>query len=252
MTCEAGALFANAGGDHDLPGWQGEIYQGSGQSSPSEPRDESQWIETVSWEPRAFVYHNFLSKEECLHLIHLAAPTMEKSSVVDNKTGKSVASRIRTSSGTFLNRGHDKVVKDIEERLASFSMIPADHGEGLQVLHYEVGQQYEAHYDFFHDKFNVKNGGQRIATVLMYLADVEDGGETVFPQGKPITPQTGSWSPCAQQGVAVKPKRGDAMVFWSLKTDGNTDNKSLHASCPVIKGNKWTATKWLRVNKYTI
>jgi prolyl 4-hydroxylase len=45
----------------------------------------------------------------------------------------------------------------------------ADHGEGLQVLHYEVGQKYEAHYDYFHDTFNTKNGGQRIATVLMYL-----------------------------------------------------------------------------------
>jgi prolyl 4-hydroxylase len=45
----------------------------------------------------------------------------------------------------------------------------ADHGEGLQVLHYEVGQKYEPHYDYFLDTFNTKNGGQRIATVLMYL-----------------------------------------------------------------------------------
>lgn len=44
-----------------------------------------------------------------------------------------------------------------------------EHGEGLQVLHYEVGQKYEAHYDYFLDEYNTKNGGQRTATVLMYL-----------------------------------------------------------------------------------
>ena len=47
--------------------------------------------------------------------------------------------------------------------------IFTEHGEGLQVLHYEVGQKYDPHYDSFHDEFNTKNGGQRIATLLMYL-----------------------------------------------------------------------------------
>lgn len=45
----------------------------------------------------------------------------------------------------------------------------SEHGEGLQILHYEVGQKYDAHYDYFLDEFNTKNGGQRIATLLMYL-----------------------------------------------------------------------------------
>lgn len=47
-------------------------------------------------------------------------------------------------------------------------MIP-EHGEGLQILHYEVGQKYESHYDYFLDEYNTKNGGQRVATLLMYL-----------------------------------------------------------------------------------
>jgi prolyl 4-hydroxylase len=68
-----------------------------------------------------------------------------------------------------LNRGQDKVIERIEQRIADFTFIPVDHGEGLQVLHYEVGQKYEPHYDYFLDTFNTKNGGQRIATVLMYL-----------------------------------------------------------------------------------
>ena len=65
----------------------------------------------------------------------------------------------------------DEVIKAIERRISFVTHIPEVNGEGLQILHYEDGQKYEAHHDFFHDKFNSRpeNGGQRIATVLMYL-----------------------------------------------------------------------------------
>ena len=43
----------------------------------------------------------------------------------------------------FMRRGQDATIRRIEERIAAFSMVPADHGEGLQVLHYLVGQKYE-------------------------------------------------------------------------------------------------------------
>ncbi|KAH6789184.1 2-oxoglutarate and oxygenase superfamily protein [Perilla frutescens var. frutescens] len=209
-----------------------------------------QWSEILSWEPRAFLYHNFLSKEECEYLINLARPHMAKSTVVDSKTGKSKDSRVRTSSGMFLRRGRDKVIRDIEKRIADYSFIPADHGEGLQVLHYEVGQKYEPHYDYFLDEFNTKNGGQRIATVLMYLSDVEEGGETIFPAAKGNFSSTPGLSECGKKGLAVKPKMGDALLFWSMRPDASLDPTSLHGGCPVIKGNKWSSTKWMHVGEY--
>ncbi|KAG6767101.1 hypothetical protein POTOM_028280 [Populus tomentosa] len=213
-----------------------------------------QWVEVISWEPRAFIYHNFLTKAECDYLINLAKPHMQKSMVVSS-SGKSKDSRVRTSSGTFLPRGRDKIIRDIEKRIADFSFIPAEHGEGLQILHYEVGQKYEPHFDYFMDDYNTENGGQRIATVLMYLSDVEEGGETVFPSAKGNISSVPWWnelSECGKGGLSVKPKMGDALLFWSMKPDASLDPSSLHGGCPVIRGNKWSSTKWMRVNEYKV
>lgn len=226
------------------------------QETASDGLDEpKQWAEVLSWEPRAILYHNFLSKEECEYLINLAKPHMAKSTVVDSATGKSKDSRVRTSSGTFLNRGQDKIIRNIEKRIADFTFIPAEHGEGLQVLHYEVGQKYEPHFDYFLDEFNTKNGGQRIATLLMYLSDVEKGGETVFPASKVNSSSVPWWdelSECAKAGISVRPRMGDALLFWSMRPDADLDPSSLHAGCPVIQGDKWSATKWMHVEEYKV
>ncbi|GFY87934.1 2-oxoglutarate (2OG) and Fe(II)-dependent oxygenase superfamily protein [Actinidia rufa] len=202
---------------------------------------------------RSVMYYN--SKDECEYLINLAKPQMQKSTVVDSSTGKSKDSRVRTSSGTFLTRGRDKIIRKIEKRIADFTFIPVGHGEGLQILHYEVGQKYDPHYDYFADVFNTKNGGQRIATVLMYLSDVEEGGETVFPAAKgnfSAVPWWNELSECGKGGLSVKPKMGDALLFWSMKPDASLDPSSLHGACPVIKGNKWSSTKWMHLNEYKV
>ncbi|KAK7376169.1 hypothetical protein VNO78_35023 [Psophocarpus tetragonolobus] len=211
------------------------------------------WVEIISWQPRAFLYHNFLTKEECEYLINIAKPKMSKSAVVDEKTGKGVKSRVRTSTGTFLGRGSDKIVRNIEKRIADFTFIPVEHGEGLQILHYEVGQKYDPHFDTFNDRFNIENGGQRIATMLMYISDVEEGGETVFPNAKGNFSSVPWWnelSDCGRKGLSIKPKMGDAVLFWSMKPDATLDLSSLHGSCPVIKGDKWSCVKWMHVYEY--
>ncbi|GMI78564.1 hypothetical protein like AT1G20270 [Hibiscus trionum] len=211
-----------------------------------------QWTEVISWEPRAFLFHNFLSKEECEYLIKLAQPFMIKSSVVDSNTGKSKDSRVRTSSGMFLRRGQDKIISDIEKRIAEYTFMPVEHGVGLQVLHYEVGQKYDPHFDYFLDSFNIRKG-QRMATMLMYLSDVEEGGETVFPSAEGNVSDVPWWdelSECGKSGLAVKPKMGNALLFWSMRPNNTVDPSSLHGGCPVIKGDKWSSTKWIHVNEY--
>uniref|UniRef100_A0A7S0RYG0 procollagen-proline 4-dioxygenase n=1 Tax=Chlamydomonas leiostraca TaxID=1034604 RepID=A0A7S0RYG0_9CHLO len=204
----------------------------------------------LSWSPRAFLLKNFLSDEECEHLISKAKPRMAKSSVVDNNTGKSVDSQIRTSTGTFFARAEDDVITRIEKRVAQVTMIPKDNQEGMQILNYHDGQKYEPHFDFFHDQLNARpeNGGQRVVTVLMYLTTVEEGGETVFKrEGEDFGNRTiADWRSCSDGlGVKVKPKQGDAVLFWSTTPDLELDPHSLHGACPVIKGEKWSAAKWI-------
>ncbi|ONK59707.1 uncharacterized protein A4U43_C08F9540 [Asparagus officinalis] len=152
----------------------------------------------------------------------------------------------------FLEKGQDETVARIEQRIAAWTFLPHENGEAMQILHYENGQKYEPHFDYFHDKTNQQRGGHRIATVLMYLSNVEKGGETIFPnaEGKLSQPKDDTWSECARKGYAVKPQKGDALLFFSLHLDATTDSISLHGSCPVIEGEKWSATKWIHVRSF--
>ena len=41
-----------------------------------------------------------------------------------------------------------------------------------------------------------------------------------------------AYSTCAQRGVAYKPRKGDALLFYSLKPNGELDPLSLHGCVP--------------------
>ncbi|KAE8698218.1 Prolyl 4-hydroxylase 2 [Hibiscus syriacus] len=222
-------------------------------TSPSSIINPSK-VKQVSWKPRAFVYEGFLTDLECDHLISIAKLELKRSAVADNVSGKSKLSEVRTSSGMFIAKAKDPIVDGIEEKISTWTFLPKENGEGIQVLRYEHGQKYEPHYDYFVDKVNIARGGHRIATVLMYLTNVTKGGETVFPEAEesPLhtTPAKDDLSDCAKKGIAVKPKRGDALLFFSLYPNAIPDPSSLHAGCPVIEGEKWSATKWIHVDSF--
>ncbi|KAL1543173.1 putative prolyl 4-hydroxylase 4 [Salvia divinorum] len=212
-------------------------------------------VRSISWKPRAFVYEGFLTDDECNHLISLAKSELKRSQVADNESGKSKLSEVRTSSGMFIGKAKDPIVAGIEDKIATWTFLPKENGEDIQVLRYEPGQKYDPHYDYFADKENIARGGHRIATVLMYLSDVEKGGETVFPSAEE-SPRRRSvstkeeFSECGRQGPAVKPRKGDALLFYSLYPDATPDTASLHAGCPVDEGEKWSATKWIHVDSF--
>mmetsp|Transcript_21895 Transcript_21895/g.41762 ORF Transcript_21895/g.41762 Transcript_21895/m.41762 type:complete len:348 (+) Transcript_21895:64-1107(+) len=253
-----GLRGVSSNGEPRLIGWLGETHHSETPSAmmhrlSDDEHKRGAWVEQLSWRPRAYLYHNFMTEQECDHVIEIASKTVRRSTVVDSETGEVKTDPIRTSSQTFLRRGHDHVTQGIEERLARFAMIPFENGEDMQVLRYEYGQKYDAHHDV--GELDSKSGQQlaadggfRAATSLLYLSTVEEGGETVFPYSEWIDPTLATsqhYSECGSMGVAAKPKKGDMLLFWSVTLDGKIDPASMHAGCPVLKGTKWTGTKWL-------
>lgn len=185
--------------------------------------------------PKIFVYENFLSEVECAFLIYMSQGKLTRSTVVSEKDGSSVVHPNRTSQGTFFQIGENPIIKYIEEKISKVTGLPVENGEGLQILRYGVGEEYKPHHDYFdksHDGTQNSNENNRICTFLMYLNTPEAGGGTVFPDA----------------GIEIGAKKGSALMFcYDTPTP---DTKTLHGGAPVIKGEKWAATKWLRRNKF--
>jgi prolyl 4-hydroxylase len=188
-------------------------------------------------DPSIVVLGNFLSDEECDGLIEGAKPRMARSLTVAVETGGEELNADRTSNGMFYARAENELIARIERRLAQLTRWPVENGEGLQILHYRPGAEYKPHYDYFEPNEPgtptiLKRGGQRVATIIMYLHEPTKGGGTTFPDVK----------------LEVAPKRGHAVFFSYDRPHPST--KSLHGGAPVIEGEKWIATKWLREGKF--
>lgn len=227
------------------PHWREELLCGESQRSiyvfyhwsvETKAKDKSITL-LKSTVPDATVFGNFLDRNECQEIINHASAKLVASQVVDDKNGDWVSHEGRTSSGMHFLIGETPLIQKIEQRISDLTGIPVENGEGIQVLRYEKGQQYKPHFDYFpEDKegsaTHIKNGGQRIATFLMYLNTPESGGATIFPDA----------------GLEVHAREGNALLFkYNTPTE---DTKTLHGGTPVEAGVKWVATKWLRVNEF--
>jgi prolyl 4-hydroxylase len=187
--------------------------------------------------PRVVVFGQFLSEEECDALVAAARPRMARSLTVETQTGGESINADRTSNGMFFRRAESELVARIETRIARLLRWPLENGEGVQVLNYQVGAQYKPHYDYFDPEAPgtptiLKRGGQRVGTLVMYLNDPVQGGGTSFPD----------------VGLEVCPKKGNAVFFSYDRPHPAT--QSLHGGAPVLAGEKWVATKWLREGEF--
>ncbi len=187
--------------------------------------------------PDLCVFSNLLGAAECEALIDAAKPRLLRSRTIDTQTGSEALNRSRTSDGMFFTRFENAIVQRVELRVARLLRWPVQNFEGMQVLRYRPGAQYKPHYDYFDPgepatPALLARGGQRVATLIMYLQAPERGGATVFPDA----------------AISVSPRRGSA-VFFSY-ADANPDSLSLHGGTPVEAGEKWIATLWLRERKF--
>lgn len=179
-------------------------------------------------EPLIVILGNVLSHEECDELIRQSKDRMHRSKIANGLE----VDELRTSSCMFFQEGENDFVARIEKRVSQIMNIPVEHGEGLQVLNYKIGQEYKAHFDFFKST-NKAVSNPRISTLVMYLNDVEEGGETYFPK----------------LNFSVSPQKGMAVYFEYFYDDQTLNELTLHGGAPVVVGDKWAATQWMRRKK---
>jgi prolyl 4-hydroxylase len=183
--------------------------------------------------PRVVVFGGLLADDECAAMIDLARARLSRSETVQTQTGSSEINEARTSDGMFFERGEHELIARVETRIAALLGWPSENGEGLQVLRYRPGAEYKPHYDYFDPAHSgtpsiLKRGGQRVASLVCYLNTPAQGGATTFPDVQ----------------LDVAPVCGNA-VFFSYERP-HPATLTLHGGAPVIEGEKWVATKWLR------
>lgn len=183
--------------------------------------------------PCVVIFENVFSQAECDELVALAKPRIKRSLTVDGAGDGEEVNEVRTSSGMFFDRDHEPLVQRLDQRMADLLGWPVENGESLQVLNYQPSAEYLPHYDYFDPQASgtaaqLKRGGQRVATMLVYLNNCEAGGATIFPD----------------VGLSVFPKPGLGVYFAYDKPHEST--LSLHGGAPVIQGEKWVATRWMR------
>jgi len=187
--------------------------------------------------PRVVVFGNMLTHDECDELVDMARLRLARSETVVDTTGSSEVNRLRTSEGMFFGRQENAVCARFEARIAALMDWPIEYGEGLQVLRYQPGAEYKPHYDYFNTDQPgtpaiLKRGGQRVGTLITYLNTPVLGGATTFPDVQ----------------LEILPVKGNAVFFSYDRPHAMT--RSLHGGAPVLEGEKWVVTKWLREGRF--
>jgi len=231
----------------------------------NDPLDSMNMTLTVlSCAPRVFEIRNFMSKKEVDHIIELAGGIKLSESttgdVGSNSGGKTASkkvesqTKVRTSRNSWVPREKSPIVDALYRRAADLTRIDesmlrsrsreeipnlkskSSVAETLQLVHYDIKQEYTAHHDFGYSHIDDNVQAARFATILFYLNDDMIGGETVFPRwinGKTF------------HDLKVKPEAGKAVLFYDQLPDGNMDDFSQHAAKPIIRGEKWLINLWI-------
>lgn len=198
-------------------------------------------VEYLNMNPVVAILHNIISLENCQIVIdayknddRITRATVHNKDDQENNC-RSV-SKERTNSLMHLQYQEDPIITNLEKTIADVTGIPIENGESCQLLYYQTDQEYTPHDDFFHYQSpatRINECGQRIATVVTYLSNVEEGGGTHFPN----------------LNITVPAVAGTAVYFEYTDSNGMSTTLCRHAGLPVIRGEKWAVSKWLRMKQ---
>ena len=204
------------------------------------PKKIADNVTMFSADPILYVVNNFLSNDECEAFIDASKGKLKPSTVIS--PDKHIQHESRTSENCWIEHSANDIVHEVSKRFSILVQMPIRNAEQYQLVYYKKGTQYKPHFDSFDyetedGKKNWEPGGQRMVTVIAYLNDVEEGGETGFPE----------------LGINIPPTKGDAVVFHNTLPDDTATHprinpRSLHGGMPVHKGEKWMVNLWFREN----
>lgn len=220
---------------------RGQVLQDSEWHRLHDTIDAAAWLatpakRTVLAAPRIAVAEGLISPRMCDWIVARAAPRLERAQVYDPRDGKGRTAQARTNSEMrFDFDSLDLVLMFTAQRIAALTGFALRGMEPASVLHYLPGQEFRAHYDFLDPAIasyaaEIARTGQRVATLLIYLSDDFEGGETAFPECQ----------------FRFKGRKGDALFFYNVTPDGKPDRSSLHAGLAPSRGEKWLFSQWIR------
>jgi prolyl 4-hydroxylase len=190
--------------------------------------------DSASWEHPQII-SDILTPEECAYIIDKATPSFTRSTVV----GTEAPDVSRTSQTAWISKT-DPVAQKIFAKALEFTGKTLDECEDLQVVKYEPNTYYREHHDSCCDGSQgcidfEKDGGQRVATLLVYLNSDFTDGETHFPN----------------LDLKLKAEPGSAILFRPLGSEeAKCHPKALHAGLPISSGVKYVCNAWVRENKF--
>eukprot|EP01052_Picozoa_sp_SAG31_P039337 SAG31_NODE_5434_length_2541_cov_11.784091_2_plen_280_part_00 len=240
-------------------------------------------LERLATSPGIFRIEGFLEEWECDSLVNTTIETGRLSGFAKgqadlakhgSKTAAKSARKVRTSEVGFLGNwlgartdpaaynslpidtapssarlaGKGNWLRLVEQRAADVTGMTVDEQEAIQIVRYYPGQKYSYHTDFaLPPQFSQTSN--RLLTLFVYLTDVEAGGETHFPLANNPSAQEHQFPPFSDscdlsQGIHAKPKKGDALLWYTMRVDNQKAGKegkearALHAGCPVHEGLK--------------
>ena len=227
--------------------------------------------ELISLRPRAYRLRQLLSGAECAELISLGADRLSASQVgvsdADSQAGWRNSSTMLFDSAADAS---EPLLRRLRRRIVDAALMDERNAEPLQLARYGPDDVYSLHLDF-----DGAGAVPRIATLIVFLSDDFDGGETVFPRvgvggtgggAAPMRPlskllaaggeallmselgKLSKYCDAASPVLRVRPVRGDALLFFSFGSDLQPDHDSVHGGCPPRGGSKWIAQQWFTVD----
>ena len=215
-------------------------------------------LRVMSCAPRVFEIRNFLSPTEVKHILTVAAGEELSASTTgignDFEREEDATRRTRSSFNSWIERERSPILDAIYRRAADLLHIDESLfrrrdkeerpdledrntiSESLQLVHYDIGQEYTAHHDFGYSDQDSEHQSQRYCTLLLYLNEGMSGGSTSFPRW--VNAET-------FEELRAIPEVGKAVLFYNQLPDGNPDDLSQHQANPIYDGEKWLINLWV-------